>query len=153
MALQWIVPVGARYIFNGGRIYYSNDPDRMWPSLLPWPVFSIPAWLTILTGVLAIGCTTLYLLRGGLEITNDLPFMSIVPAGFTAMMPIFIAALDKDPTGLLHTPGADGYPIGWHWLISPFSLIAIVAAIIAPFRMRRLRAERRRRRAAHVAEG
>ena len=153
MALQWIVPVGARYIFNGGRIYYSNAPERMWPELLPWPVFSIPAWLTILTGALAIACAAAYLFSGGLEIANDIPFMGLVPMLFCAFFPWQIAALDMDPTGVVRTPGPEGYPMGWHWVISPFSLIMVVAMIAAYRRMGRIRAERRRRRGTHVAEG
>lgn len=149
---QWVVPVGARYIFNGGRIFYSNKPDRLWESLLPWPVLSVPAWLTIVTGVLAIGCASAYLLLGGLEIAEDIPYMSMVPllAGF---VPIFIAAFEKDATGIFRTPGPDGYPIGWHWVVAPFTIVLVVAAIIAPMRMRRLRAERRRRRNARRAQG
>jgi len=149
---QWIVPVGARYIFNGGRIYYSNDYFNLWEPLLPWPVLSVPAWLTISTGLLAIGCASAYLLLGGFEIVDDIAFMTFVPllAGY---MPIFIAAFEKDPTGAIRTPGPDGYPIGWHWLVAPFTIVLIVSAIIASVRMKRLRARRRRERAHRVSAG
>lgn len=150
---QWIVPVGARYIFNGGRIYYSNEPSRLSESLLPWPVLSVPAWLTITTGLIAIGCASAYLLLGGLEIADDVAYMTLVPllAGYVT---IFIAAFEKDSTGAIWTPGADGYPIGWHWIVAPFTIVLIASGIIASARMKRLRAERRRRRAErHVAQG
>jgi hypothetical protein len=149
---QWIIPVFARGIFNGGRIYYSNEPSKLYESLLPWPVLSVPAWLTILTGMIAIGCASAYLLLGGLEIADDIAYMTFVPllAGYVT---IFIAAFEKDPTGVIWTPGPDGYPIGWHWIVAPFTIVLIVSAIIAGIRMKRLRAERRRRRAQRVAAG
>jgi hypothetical protein len=149
---QWIVPVGARYIFNGGRIYYSNEPSRLHESLLPWPVLSVPAWLTITTGLIAIGCASAYLLLGGLEIADDIAYMTFVPllAGYIT---IFIAAFEKDPTGIFWTPGPDGYPTGWHWIVAPFALVLITSGIIAAVRMKRLRTERRRKRALRMTEG
>ncbi len=150
---QWIVPVGARYIFNGGRIYYPNEYFNLWGPILPWPVLSVPAWLTITTGLIAIGCASAYLLLGGLEIADDVAYMTLVPllAGYVT---IFIAAFEKDSTGVIWTPGADGYPIGWHWIVAPFTIVLIASGIIASVRMKRLRAERRRRRAErHVAQG
>lgn len=129
----------AREIFNGGRLYYSNEPRGLYESLLPWPVLSVPAWLTITTGLLAIGCATAYLLLGGPEIADDVWYMFFVPmlAGF---FPFFIAAFEPDPTGVIWTPGPDGYPIGWHWVVTPFILVLLVSAIVATVRMRRLRA-------------
>lgn len=143
---QWIIPMIAREIFNGGRLYYSNEPRGLYESLLPWPVLSVPAWLTITTGLLAIGCATAYLLLGGPEIADDVWYMFFVPmlAGF---FPFFIAAFEPDPTGVIWTPGPDGYPIGWHWVVTPFILVLLVSAIVATVRMRRLRAQRQRRRA------
>ncbi|QMU97088.1 hypothetical protein FVO59_07505 [Microbacterium esteraromaticum] len=149
---QWIVPVVARGIFNAGRIYYSNEPSKLYESLLPWPVLSVPAWLTITTGLLAIGCACAYLLLGGLEISSDISFMFFAPS-LAGVFPIFIAAFEKDPTGVIRTPGPDGYPIGWHWVVAPFILVLLVATLVATARMRRLRAERRRRRAQHVTPG
>jgi hypothetical protein len=148
---QWIVPVGARLILNCGRVYHSNECSSFGDSLLPWPVLSVPAWLTIATGLIAIGCASAYLLLGGLEISDDIAYMTFVPllAGYVTN---FIAAFEKDTTGVIWTPGADGYPIGWHWLVAPFTLVLITSGIIAAVRMKRLRAERRRRRALRVAE-
>ncbi|WP_067194748.1 hypothetical protein [Microbacterium sp. XT11] len=147
---QWIVPVVARGIFNGGRIYYSNEPSSLYESLLPWPVLSVPAWLTITTGLLAIGCASAYLLTGGLEISSDISFM-FFSTSLAGVFAFFIAAFEKDPTGVIRTPGDDGYPIGWHWVVTPFLLVLLVSTLIAATRMRRLRAERRRRRAQRVA--
>ncbi|MBO9625948.1 MAG: hypothetical protein J7484_06205 [Microbacterium sp.] len=147
---QWILPVIARGVFNGGRIYYSNAPSSLYDSLLPWPVLSIPAWLTITTGLLAIGCASAYLLLGGLEISSDISFMFFATS-LAGVFPIFIAAFEKDTTGVIWTPGPDGYPIGWHWVVAPFLVVLLASTIIAAVRMRRLRAERRRRRAERVA--
>ncbi|WP_336645005.1 hypothetical protein [Microbacterium sp. USHLN186] len=149
---QWIVPVVARGIFNGGRIYYSNEPSKLYDSLLPWPVLSVPAWLTIVTGLLAIGSACAYLLLGGLEISSDISFMFFATS-LAGVFPIFIAAFEKDPTGVIRTPGADGYPIGWHWVVTPFLLVLLVVTLVAAARMKRLRAQRRRRRAQHGAAG
>lgn len=149
---QWIVPAGARLILNCGRVYYSNECLSFGDSILPWPVLSVPAWLTIVTGLIAIGCASAYLLLGGLEIADDIAYMTFVPllAGYVT---IFIAAFEKDPTGVIWTPGDAGYPIGWHWIVAPFTLVLIASGIIAAVRMKRLRAERRRRRALRVTEG
>lgn len=150
---QWIVPVGARYIFNGGRIYFPNDYFSLWGPVLPWPVLSVPPWLTIVTGLIAIGCASAYLLLGGLEISDDIPFLTLMPFFACVGFPIFIAAFEKDPTGVIWTPGPEGYPIGWHWIVSPFAFVVLISGIIAATRMKRLRAERRRRRALRVTEG
>ncbi|MBN7793658.1 hypothetical protein ACLD0U_00565 [Microbacterium sp. 2216-1] len=149
---QWIIPVVARGIFNGGRIYYSNEPSKLYDSLLPWPVLSVPAWLTITTGLLAIGCACAYLLLGGLEISSDVSFMFFAPS-LAGVFAIFIAAFEMDPTGVIWTPGPDGYPIGWHWVVAPFVLLLLAATLVSAARMKRLRAERRRRRAQHVTPG
>lgn len=150
---QWFVPVGARLIVNCGRVYYSNECLSLGWSLFPWPVLSVPAWLTITTGLIAIGSASAYLLLGGLEIADDIPFLTLTPFFACAGFPIFIAAFEMDPTGIFSTPGPDGYPIGWHWIVSPFAFIVLISGIIAGMRMKRLRAERRRRRALRVTEG
>lgn len=150
---QWIVPVVVRLIFSGGRIYYPNEYFSLWEPVLQWPVLSVPAWLTITTGLIAIGSASTYLLLGGLEIADDIPFLTLTPFFACAGFPIFIAAFEMDPTGIFSTPGPDGYPIGWHWIVSPFAFVVLISGIIAATRMKRLRAERRRRRALRVTEG
>ena len=144
---QWIIPVGARYAFNGGRIYYSNDTFALWDPLLPWPVLDVPAWLTISTGVIAITGATVYFLRGGMHIAGDIFYLLIVMLLACGYVPWYIAMLNMDPSGVIHTPGDDGYPMGWHWVISPLCVIPFIAAIIAALRVTRLRTERTRIRA------
>ncbi|MGX1695227.1 hypothetical protein ACWIBQ_07610 [Microbacterium keratanolyticum] len=129
-ALQWIVPAGARLIFNAGRVYYSNEPFSLWGEVLPWPVLSVPAWMTISTVTIACVAAFLYLLLGGTQVRKDVPFTVIVVGGFAVLFPLAIATFDPDPTGVISTPGPDGYPIGWHWLASPLSLLVVLGAIL-----------------------
>lgn len=149
---QYLVPVGARYIFNGGRISYSNEPDRLSESLLPWPVLSVPAWLTITTGLIAIVCASAYLLLGGYEISDDIPFMTMTPFFACAGFPFLISTFEPDTTGIIWTPEPGSYPIGWHWIISPFAVIILISGIIAATRMKRLSKERRQRIAERRAQ-
>lgn len=137
---QWIVPAGARYILNGGRIYYSNEYFSLWEPVLPWPILSVPAWLTIGTGFIALACASGYLLIGNIDIANDVPYMMLMPlmASFTA---ICIAAFEKEPTGIFWTPGPESYPIGWHWIVAVFTPVLILSGIISTIRMRKLRAQ------------
>lgn len=136
---QWIVPVGARYALNGGRIYYSNDTLALWPPLLPWPVLDVPAWLTIGTGLIAVGGATVYFLRGGTRIEGDIYLVLIVTLLACGFLPWFIAMLNSDPTGVIRTPGPNGYPMGWHWVLSPLCVVPLVAAIVARRRLARQR--------------
>lgn len=146
---QWVVPVGARYALTGGRVYYSNE--SVWHSVLPWPVLSVPAWLTIVTGVIAIIGATAYFLRGGIRIAGDIVYVLFTLLLAYGFLPWFIAALDMDPTGGIRTPGDQGYLIGWHWVITPLCIVPIVAAVIATRRISRIRVEQRRAR--RVAQG
>lgn len=147
---QWVVPVGARYALNGGRIYYADDVFALWPAVLPWPVLDVPAWLTIVTGLVAIVGATVYFLRGGSLIAGDIYYVLIVTLLACAFVPWFIAALNTDPTGIIRTPEPDAYPIGWHWVISPLCIVPVVAAIVAARRAARRRADARVERLARM---
>lgn len=147
---QWIIPVGARYALNGGRITYADETFALWGPVLPWPVLDVPAWLTITTGLIAIVGATTYFLRGGTHIAGDVYYVLIVTLLACGFVPWFIAALNTDPTGIIHTPGPDSYPIGWNWVISPLCVIPIVAAIIAGRRAARHRVQARAARLARM---
>lgn len=120
----------SRVALNGGRVYENDEYFSLWDQLLPWPVFSVPAWLTI--GTVAVACiaAALYLYRGGSRVLADMPYVVIVTAGLCLVFPWIIAALNADPSGVLSTPGEDGYPIGWHWLSTPSVLLVLLGAFL-----------------------
>lgn len=137
-ALQWIVPAGARIALNAGRIYYSGEPHSLWGEVLPWPVLSVPAWMTITTVTIACLAGGAYLALGGTALRADMPFVVVVVVVFNVLFPFFIACFEPDHTGAIRTPGPGGYPIGWHWLASPLVLLVIAGAIIGAVRTRRV---------------
>lgn len=136
-ALQWIVPAGARIALNAGRIYYSGEPHSLWGEVLPWPVLSVPAWMTITTVTIACVAGGAYLALGGATLRADLPFFLVVVVGFNVVFPLFIASFEPDPTGAITTADPGGYPIGWHWLASPLVLLVVAGAIIGAARTHR----------------
>lgn len=129
VALQWIATMLSRVVFNGGRVYESDETFSLWPSIMPWPVFSVLAWLTIVS--VSIGClaAAAYLYRGGPLVRKDMPYVVVVTAGLCGGFPWLIATFNSDPTGIILTPGENGYPIGWHWIATPLALFVVLAAI------------------------
>ena len=147
-ALQWIVPAGARIILNAGRIYYSAEAHSLWGEVLPWPVLSVPAWLTMATVSIACLAGAAYLALGAEHVRADVPYVLGVVVGLNVLFPIFIAAFEPDPSGSFRTPGADGYLMGWHWLASPLALLVVAGAVVGAVRARRATNRRSQRVAA-----
>lgn len=151
-AAQWIVPIGVRLAFNGGRLYPSDEPFSLWDPVVPFPVMSVPAWLTILTCLVGLTAATTYLIVRGDQAGEDAVYVSMLSLAFFGFFPWGIAALDIDPTGVISTPDPDGYPIGWHWVLTPFAPVLLALGIVSTVRYNRAldrrKAEARRRMAA-----
>ncbi len=129
-ALQLLLPVFVRLALGGGRVFYGDDEHSLWGAALPWPILSIPAWLTVATALIGCVAGSAYLILGAADTADDIPYVTVLAVLFFGVFPWFIAALDTDPGGLISTPGAEGYPIGWHWLATPLVLLVIAGAII-----------------------
>ncbi|WP_194410062.1 hypothetical protein [Microbacterium cremeum] len=148
-AAQWIVPAGARLILNAGQLYPTDEASAVTDALVPFPAMSVPAWLTIATGLIGMAAAAAYLLVRGNAAGDDAAYVSLVSLMMFGLFPWAIAAFDADPTGIIWTPGPDGYPIGWHWLASPLALVVLVLGIVTAVRAGRARRREReaRRRA------
>lgn len=72
--------------------------------------------------------------------------MFFVPM-LAGVLPMAISLFEPDPTGIIWTTGPDGYPIGWHWLVTPFIGVLPFSAIVAVVRVARVRAQYRRMKA------
>jgi hypothetical protein len=148
-AAQWIVPAGARLILNAGQLYPTDEASSVRGALVPFPAMSVPAWLTIATGLIGMAAAVAYLLVRGTAAGDDAPYVTVVSVLIFGLFPWAIAAFDVDPTGIISTPGPDGYPIGWHWLASPLAVVVLVVGIVTAVRASRARrSERQARRAA-----
>ena len=150
-AAQWIVPAGARLILNGGQLYPTDEASSVSDALVPFPAMSVPAWLTIATGLIGMAAAVAYLLVRGNAAGDDVAYVTLISVMMFGLLPWAIAAFDVDPTGIIHTPGPDGYPIGWHWLASPLALVVLVVGITTSVRAGRAR--RRERHARRAARG
>ncbi|GAA3919586.1 hypothetical protein [Microbacterium invictum] len=137
-AAQWIVPAGARLVLNAGQVYPSDEPFSLWDPIAEFPVMSVPAWLTVGTGLVGMGAALAYFAVRGRAAAADAAYVSLVSLLVFGLFPWAIAAFDVDPTGIVHTPGPDGYPIGWHWLATPLSLVVLIVGIVVFVRGRDL---------------
>jgi uncharacterized membrane protein len=144
-AAQLLVPVIARFALNGGRVWPTDDVHSLWGSAIDDPVLGVPAWVTIVTGAVGMAAALWYLGSRARDAGSDAPYVSLVSLLIFGGFPWAIAALDADPTGIIRTPGPDGYPIGWHWVLSPVALVVLVVGIIVSVRSSR---DARRRREA-----
>lgn len=145
VALQWILPMVLRLAFNGGRVYQSDEIHSLWGPLVPFPVVSVPAWLTILSVAVACISAAAYFAIGSGRVAFDMPYVLAITVLMCGVFPWAIAGFDADPTGIVRTPGPDGYPVGWHWIATPLVLLPIAAAVVGSIAARR---ERRPRGAA-----
>lgn len=148
--MQLVVPIVARVIFNAGRVSYPNEYHSLWDPILPWPVLSVPAWLTITTGLVAIGCASAYLLLGKHYVEGDITYITAITL-LSSYVTIFIAGFEPDPTGIFRSAEPNSYPIGWHWVVAPFSIIMIVSTIVSAIRVKRFRIERDKQRKQRMA--
>ncbi len=137
-AAQWIVPAGARLVLNAGQVYPTDEPFSLWDPIAASAVMSVPAWLTIATGLIGMGAALAYFAVRGRAAAADAAYVSLVSLLVFGLFPWAIAAFDVDGTGIVHTPGPDGYPIGWHWLASPLSLVVLIVGIVVFVRGRDL---------------
>lgn len=144
-AAQFIVPLVARLALNGGRVWPTDDEHSLWGSVIDDRVLSVPAWLTVATGAVGMAAALVYLLRGRSAVGADAPYVSLVSLLLFGGFPWAIAALDADPTGIIRTPGPEGYPIGWHWVLTPLAAVVLIVGIVASVRSGA--AARRRREA------
>lgn len=80
VALQWILTMALRLTLNGGRIYYSDETHTLWGAVLPFPVLSVPAWLTLACVVVGCAAAGLYLALGAARIREDVPYIVVVTA-------------------------------------------------------------------------
>lgn len=133
-ALQFIVPMLTRLALNGGRIFYSDEYFTLWGSVLPWPVFHVPGWLTIATVAIGSIAGGAYLYLGGAQVGFDVPYIIVLSVLLLGLFPWAIACFGVDPTGILHTPGEDGFPVGWHWLATPLVLLVPLGAVLGRIR-------------------
>ena len=153
-ALLFFSTVFGRLALNGGRVFYSDEVHSLWPAVLPWPAISIPAWLMVALAL--IGCVSagIYLLTGGLEVRDDIPYIVTVSVIVFAILTPVMSIFDPDPSGV--APFNAPHPIGWHWLAGPLVLLVIVSAIICAVRTRHAErdvlARLRATRAAYLSE-
>lgn len=64
------------------------------------------------------------------------PYVSLVSLLIFGGFPWAIAALDTDPTRIVRTPGPEGYPIGWHWALSPVAAVVLAVGIVVSLQSR-----------------
>ncbi len=142
-AAQFLVPLVARLALNGGRVWPTDQVHSLWGSVIDERVLSVPAWLTIATGAVGMVAAVSYLVAARRDAGPDAPYVSLVSVLVFGIFPWAIAALDEDPTGVIRTPGSDGYLIGWHWVLSPLALVVLLWGIVVSAQSSR---EARRRR-------
>lgn len=142
-AALWAVPVVARLALNGGRVYPTDEVHSLWGAVVDDLVLPVPAWLVIAVGLVGSVAGIVYLVLRDRVAGSDAPYVGILSVAFFGVFPWFIAMFDVDPTGIVSTPGDDGYPMGWHWLVSPAGFVVLVVAIAVSIRGRRRRTGRR----------
>ncbi|MGM1016124.1 MAG: hypothetical protein ACQEW8_01120 [Actinomycetota bacterium] len=129
-ALQLLLPAVTRLALNGGRVFYGDEQMSLWGAVLPWPVFHVPAWLTILTVAVGSIAGGLYLFLGGRRVSFDTAYIVTMGLLLFGVFPWAIAALGMDASGIISTPGEDGYPIGWHWISVPLVVLLPLGALL-----------------------
>lgn len=130
VALQWILTMALRLALNAGRVYYSDETHSLWGEVLPFPVVSVPAWLTLTCVVVGCAAAGGYLALGAGRVRDDMPYTLVVTVLLCGAFPWAIAGFDADPSGVIFTPGPEGYPIGWHWAATPAVLLVIGGAVV-----------------------
>ncbi|KAA9085431.1 hypothetical protein [Microbacterium radiodurans] len=136
-AAQFLVPLIARVAFNGGRVWPTDEEHSLWGSVIGDRVLGVPAWLTIATGAVGMAAAVAYLIGSRRDAGADAPYVSLVSLLIFGGFPWAIAALNTDPTGIVRTPGPEGYPIGWHWVLSPVAAVVLAVGIVVSVRSRR----------------
>ncbi|MFV0405461.1 MAG: hypothetical protein ACK5LN_01350 [Propioniciclava sp.] len=135
-AAQFIVPLMLRLALNGGRVWPTDEVHVLWGQVAAYPVLSIPAWLTITSGLVGLAAASWYLFTPGAAVAADAAYVSLMSVLCFGILPWATAGLDPDPTGLIRPPGTTGYLVGWHWLGTPLSLILLGVGIINSVRTR-----------------
>ena len=133
-AAQFLLPLIGRTALNGGRVWPNDEVHSLWGSVLDERVLVVPALLTILTGAVGMLAAVWYLVSGGRAAAADAAYVSLVSLLVFGMFPWAIAGLDEDPSGILRTPGPGGYPLGWHWLVTPLAVVVIAVGIAVAVR-------------------
>lgn len=128
LALQWILPMLTRLTLNGGRVNYSDEVK--WDSVLTWPVFHVPGWLTIATIIIGSIAGGTYLLLGGSLVSFDVPYIIVLSILLLGLFPWAIACFEMDPTGVLRTPGEYSFPVAWHWVATPLVLLVPLGTVL-----------------------
>lgn len=132
---QFLVPVIARVAFNGGRVWPTDEGRFLW-GVIEGHVLGVPAWLTIATGDVGMVAAVAYLLGSRRDAGADTPYVSLVSLLIFGCFPWAIGALDTDPTGIVRTPGPEGYRIGWHWALSPVAAVVLAVGIVVSVQSR-----------------
>lgn len=129
VAAQFLVPLIARVALNGGRVFPADEEGSLWGSVVADRVLAVPAWLTIATVAVGAIAAVWYLVTGAAA-AKDAAYVGLLSLLFFGGFPWAIATLDEDPSGVLHAPGDDGFPMGWHWIVSPLGILVLVVAIV-----------------------
>lgn len=130
----WLIAMG---FIAGGQ--FVEDEWPQWDPLAPWPVIAVPAWLSIALAVLAtigaVGMAT-QPIRDPREGGGAIQAIAITIIALVAV-PIALANVYADPSGIQLPLFWLDDPLGWHWLAAPPQIITLVALGIRLARARR----------------
>ncbi|MCH1881506.1 hypothetical protein [Agrococcus sp. ARC_14] len=131
--LVWVFAMG---LIAGGQFLEDEWPD--WDPLVAWPVLAIPAWVSILiSAVGAVGAVGTAIERPRPQelpvIVSDIAIAIIV----LGVIPVGLARVYSDPTGLPAPAFGPDAHFGWHWLAALTLVVTLAAFAVRLVRERR----------------
>ncbi|WP_405218654.1 hypothetical protein [Agrococcus sp. Ld7] len=132
--LLWVFVMG---LIAGGQFVADDWPE--WDPLAPWPVVAVPAWVSIALGVTAtVGAIGMAAERvreprseGGVVQAFAITIVALI------VIPIGLANVYSDPTGVSVPLYWLTDPFGWHWLAAIPQVLTLAALGIRFARVRR----------------
>lgn len=122
--LLWLIAMG---FIAGGQFVAGEWPD--WDPLVPWPVVAVPAWVSIALGVTAmvgaIGMSAERVREPRFE-AGVVQAIAITIVALIAI-PIGLANVYSDPSGVTVPLDWLTDPFGWHWLAALPQVLTIGA--------------------------